>query len=144
MKKSLFCLIISMATIAYASDSRLYSDSPEAISARIAPVGQVNIKSDGTPAPAAAPTKTAAAKPVNHGEEIYNKYCVVCHSAGVAGAPKAHDKDAWAPRIKVGLDNLVASAIKGKNAMPPKGTCVECTPEDIRAAIEFMQPKSDG
>jgi len=142
MLRSLFCLIISMTTIAYASDSRLYSDSPEAISVRIAPVGQVNIKSDGAPAP--APAETVVAKKVPHGEEIYNKYCVVCHSAGVAGAPKAHDKDAWAPRMKVGLDNLVASAIKGKNAMPPKGTCAECTPEDIRAAIEFMQPKSDG
>ena len=31
--------------------------------------------------------------------------------------------------------------IKGKNAMPPKGTCQECSDSDIKAAIDYMVPK---
>jgi cytochrome c5 len=62
---------------------------------------------------------------------------VACHAAGVAGSPKFGDKDAWAPRIKTGLDMLTASVIKGKGAMPPKGGSA-ASDTDIRAAVEYM------
>jgi cytochrome c5 len=29
------------------------------------------------------------------GKAVYDKACTVCHSMGVAGAPKAHDTAAW-------------------------------------------------
>jgi cytochrome c5 len=72
------------------------------------------------------------------GEETYNTYCHVCHAAGVAGAPKFGDKEAWAPRIAQGMDVLLQSATNGKNAMPPKGTCMSCTEDDLKAAIGYM------
>ncbi|MFT6915505.1 MAG: cytochrome c5 [Motiliproteus sp.] len=72
------------------------------------------------------------------GEATYNQTCVTCHAAGVAGAPKAHNADDWAPRLTVGIDALVASAIAGKGAMPPKGLCMACTDAELKAAIEFM------
>jgi cytochrome c5 len=72
------------------------------------------------------------------GEAVYNKACVACHAAGVAGAPKTHDADAWAPRLALGMDALVATAIAGKGAMPPKGLCATCTDAELKAAIEFM------
>ena len=51
------------------------------------------------------------------------------------------DKAAWAPRIAQGLPALVTSAIKGKNAMPPKGG--SATPDaDIKAAVEYMVGQS--
>jgi len=72
------------------------------------------------------------------GEAVYNKACVNCHAAGVAGAPKAHAADEWAPRLAAGIDALVASATAGKGAMPPKGLCADCSDADLKAAIEFM------
>ncbi len=68
----------------------------------------------------------------------YNKSCSVCHATGAAGAPKVHDVTAWEPRMAKGMDALVQSVTNGLNAMPPKGVCFDCTPEDYKALIEFM------
>jgi cytochrome c5 len=38
----------------------------------------------------------------------------------VANAPKIGDRASWAPHIKEGLQGMVATAIKGKGAMPPR------------------------
>jgi cytochrome c5 len=62
---------------------------------------------------------------------------VACHAAGVAGAPKFGDKAAWGPRISLGLEALTASAIKGKNAMPPRGGSTASDAE-IQLAVEFI------
>lgn len=71
-------------------------------------------------------------------EEKYNRYCVACHSTGAANAPKTGDVAAWEPRLAKGMDALVESSTKGMGAMPPKGMCMECTPEDFKALIEYM------
>lgn len=82
------------------------------------------------------------------GEAVYNKSCHTCHAMGVAGAPKLGDKEAWAPRIAQGMDTLYEVAIKGgvatgKNAaMPPKGTCMACSDEELKAAVDFMVSKA--
>ena len=55
----------------------------------------------------------------------------------MAGAPKLGDKAAWAPRLTLGVDGLTASAIKGKNAMPPKGGST-ASDADIKATVEYM------
>ncbi|MEH6824151.1 MAG: c-type cytochrome [Motiliproteus sp.] len=72
------------------------------------------------------------------GEAVYNKACVNCHAAGVAGAPKAHNAAEWAPRLEAGMDALLATSISGKGAMPPRGLCMDCTDAELKAAIEFM------
>jgi cytochrome c5 len=72
------------------------------------------------------------------GQAIYQKSCQACHVAGVAGAPKLGDKAAWAPRIATGMDAMLATAIKGKTAMPPKGGCMDCSDDDLKAAIQYM------
>ena len=71
-------------------------------------------------------------------KKIYDTKCMACHNTGVAGAPKLGDKAAWAPRIEAGMDALMASAVNGKNAMPPKGTRMECTDEQLKAVVEYM------
>ena len=74
--------------------------------------------------------------------DLYTKSCAVCHAAGAAGAPKTGDAAQWAPRMEKGMDTLVTSVDKGMNAMPPKGMCFDCTPEQFQALIEYMaQPK---
>jgi cytochrome c5 len=99
-----------------------------------------------TPEPAAEPEapQAAADKPADtqtasaDGQKIYQASCQACHVAGVAGAPKLGDKDAWAPRIAKGNDALLSSVKNGFNAMPPMGGCMSCSDEDLRAAIEYM------
>ena len=83
--------------------------SEEAIAKRLKPVGEVVVDpSQPAPAEAAvtAPAMTAAApapgaKPAaaartdaGKGKSVYEATCVVCHAAGVAGAPKAGDQAA--------------------------------------------------
>ena len=81
-----------------------------------------------------ADTRTASAD----GQKIYQASCQACHVAGVAGAPKLGDKDAWAPRIAKGNDALLSSVKNGLNAMPPKGGCMSCSEDELRAAMEYM------
>ena len=103
---------------------------PEAVAARIQPVGRVEIS-----APAAAPGARS-------GEEIVKAVCGACHLAGVAGAPKIGDKAAWAPRIQQGLSGLLAVATKGKGAMPPKGGAGDLTEQELARAIIYMTNQS--
>jgi cytochrome c5 len=72
------------------------------------------------------------------GQTIYRQSCQSCHASGVAGAPKLGDKDAWAPRIATGMDAMMASVMNGKNAMPPKGACMSCSDDDLKAAVQYM------
>ncbi|MDR8526064.1 MULTISPECIES: c-type cytochrome [Shewanella] len=72
------------------------------------------------------------------GKAVYDKACQVCHSMGVAGAPKSHDAAAWEPRLGKGMDALVSSVKTGLNAMPPGGMCTDCSDEDYKNAIEYM------
>jgi cytochrome c5 len=81
-----------------------------------------------------ADTQTASAA----GQNIYQKSCQACHAAGIAGAPKLGDKAAWAPRIAKGNDALLLSVTNGLKAMPPKGTCMTCSEDELRAAVEYM------
>jgi cytochrome c5 len=76
------------------------------------------------------------------GQKIYKQSCQACHANGVANAPKPGDKAAWAPRIATGIDAMLATAKKGKGAMPPKGTCMGCSDADLKAAIEYMVSQS--
>ncbi|OGB30854.1 MAG: cytochrome C [Burkholderiales bacterium RIFCSPLOWO2_12_FULL_61_40] len=55
------------------------------------------------------------------GEQVYQAQCSACHATGAAGSPKFGDTAVWGPRIKSGLDTLLNSALKGKNAMGPQG-----------------------
>ena len=85
----------------------------------------------------AAPAANAGAVVALSGEELYKKACMVCHAAGVAGAPKYGDKGAWAARLGSGVDALTASVIQGKGAMPARGGS-SASDEEIKAATEYL------
>lgn len=72
------------------------------------------------------------------GRVTYEKTCAACHASGVANAPRYGDKAAWAPRVGAGVPALVAMAIKGKGAMPPRGGSAGLKDAEVRAAVEFM------
>ncbi|HED17046.1 MAG TPA: cytochrome c5 family protein [Gammaproteobacteria bacterium] len=74
----------------------------------------------------------------NADKKTYDTRCAACHASGVAGAPKFGDKAAWAPFIATGIDTMLAVAIKGKGAMPPKGGCSDCTDAQLKSTIQYM------
>lgn len=78
------------------------------------------------------------------GEQVYNTTCVACHGTGASGAPKLGDTEAWAPRIEKGMDALMDSAMNGipDTAMMAKGTCNDCSEQEMRRAVEYMVEQS--
>ncbi|EXI67704.1 MAG TPA: c-type cytochrome [Candidatus Accumulibacter phosphatis] len=101
------------------------ADDPDA---RIQPVAKVELakaaaKSDGKP---------------RDGATVYQSVCMACHASGAAGAPKAGDKAAWAPRIATGTAAMITSVTNGKGAMPPKGGGADLTEGEIKAAVEHL------
>jgi cytochrome c5 len=109
--------------------------------ARIKPVGELVVASAATVANGVIPTAKAA-----DGKATYDKACMACHAAGVAGAPKLADKAAWGPRIAQGNDTLYTHAIKGftgkKGMMPPKGGNMSLADADVKAAVDYMVGQS--
>jgi cytochrome c5 len=108
-----------------------------------------------TPPPAAITADSTTNNPVNvpagstatlgagaSGQDVYTKTCAVCHTAGVAGAPKLGDKADWGPRIAQGKNVLYERAIKGytgkKGAMPAKGGNTALADAEVQAAVDYM------
>jgi len=90
-----------------------------------------------TAPPAADMQSDTQTAPVD-GQKIYQASCQACHNTGVAGAPKLGDKAAWAPRIAKGNEALFLSVKNGLNVMPPKGTCMSCSDDELHAAMLYM------
>jgi cytochrome c5 len=106
---------------------------PEMVSARLAPVGSVEVGAPPAPAGSRA------------GEEIVKNTCGVCHTAGVAGAPKIGDKASWSGPLGRGLNGMLAIAIKGSpKGMPPRGGVADLTDVELSRAIVFMANQSGG
>lgn len=96
------------------------------------------------PAPAVVVAKGPApsAEDLAKGEKVYAATCVVCHGAGVLGAPKFGDKAIWQPRIAKGMEVLYANSIKGINTMPPKGGNAALKDEELKLAVDYMVSKA--
>jgi len=110
-----------------AAGSNLMSDL--AIQTRLAAVGRVEIKD------------SSDATTLKTGEQVFAAQCTACHTAGVAGAPKFGDADAWAPRIKTGYEALLTSALKGKGAMGAQGGG-DFSDVEIGRAVVYMANKA--
>lgn len=117
--------------------------SAEEIRERTKPVGQLCRAGQGCGG-ISAPTVVMAQEPPSAetgamtGEQVYGQSCFACHASGVSGAPKFADAEAWAGRVAKGMDALMVSTINGINLMPPRGTCMACSDEDLRAAVKYM------
>jgi len=121
-------LLVQLVVSHPAADPNAMTD--EAIAKRLQPVGRIEFDA----AAAAAGSRT--------GEQVYQAVCASCHQSGVAGAPKLGDKAAWAPRIKEGLNELVADATKGIRAMPPRGGDPSLTNEELARAVVYIANQS--
>ena len=140
MIKSLFlCCLYLFVSLAYADRGIPVL----AIEKRLRPVGKVTI----APTPNSSKAKEekdvfTTAKELRPAETIYQSHCVICHASGVGGAPIFQNNADWATRFsQKGLDGLLTTSKSGLNAMPPKGTCGDCTDEELLAVIRYMLPK---
>lgn len=143
-------------------DQNSLAFSNEVVAQRLKPVGELMLASNtaqlgvqsgegvGEPASTvtATPAADAVAAPVAEAggpdkiKAIYTASCAACHTTGAAGAPKLGDNAAWGPRIKAGDEALYNSALKGKNAMPPKGGNASLSDADVKAVVDYMVSQS--
>lgn len=108
--------------------------SDAAVTQRIAPIAQVDIRDANAP------------RVYKTGEQVYKAVCFACHATGAAGAPKFTNTGDWAPRIAQGFDTLWHTALTGKGAMPARGGT---SPDDysdyeIGLAVAYMANNSGG
>jgi cytochrome c5 len=138
----LIIMLVHLATGGPSADPNALN--PDAVAARIQPVGRWEAGAPAEPvAQAPKPGAAPAGKPgAVDGKAVYSQTCVACHAQSVAGSPKLGDKAAWAPRIQQGMDMLVQSVLKGKGAMPPKGGNASLSDAQVRAAVDFMVSQS--
>jgi cytochrome c5 len=71
-------------------------------------------------------------------EAIVRTQCAKCHEPGVGGAPRIGDRAAWFPRLNMGFDKVVRSAINGHGGMPARGGMADLTDEEVRSAVTYM------
>ena len=107
---------------------------------KVAVAGQDNTALEIKPSAAAGPVM-AVALPAD-GPATYEAVCKTCHAVGLAGAPKAGDKAAWAPRVAQGKETLYKHAIGGYNGkagvMPAKGGRADLTDELVKQAVDYI------
>lgn len=150
-------VLATIGVVTVFADTGSNAMSPDVIKARMQPVGQVTTTSNQPqPKVEAAATGSSSAKlrldvksfpqaNLDAGKKTYDQYCHVCHGAGIAGAPKFGDVDAWKPHVSKGVATLYKHAIEGyqgeNGVMPPKGTCMSCSDDDIHHAVQYMLSK---
>jgi cytochrome c5 len=100
------------------------------------PVALAPPATGGAPKAAAAVVGATGGGP--DGAKVYGSGCQVCHTPGIAGAPKFGDKASWGARVQLGLGPLTESVIKGKGAMPPRGGVPNASDAELSAAVEYM------
>lgn len=134
-------LTASAAALAVLAGGAFAAADNAAIADRIKPYGSVCLAGDECANEvAAAPAAAGGAAAARSGEAVYQQFCTACHGTGILNAPRTGDDAVWAERVAArgSLDALTQSAITGIGAMPPRGTCGNCSDEEIHAAVEFM------
>ncbi len=131
-------LLVAPATVLALWAVTAQATTDDAIADRLKPVGQVCVM--GEECKGVGAVAVSAGGGARTADDIIAKHCGACHTPGILGAPKIGDTAAWKERAdhQGGLDGILAKAISGINAMPPKGTCADCSDDELRAAIQKM------
>lgn len=136
--KLLLCTVVLWGVSAHA----VAPGSADEIRERTTPVGELCRVGENCAGVINASSTSAigavAAGGAMSGEQIYNQFCFACHATGVTEAPRFGNADDWAPRIAKGIDTLMETTLAGLKFMPPKGACMACSDEELRAAVDYM------
>lgn len=131
-------ILVAPATVLALWAVTAQATTDEAIAERLKPVGEVCVM--GEECKGVGAVAVAAGGAARTADDIVAKHCGACHTPGILGAPMIGDTAAWKARAdkEGGLDGILQTAIAGINAMPPKGTCADCSDDELRAAIQKM------
>lgn len=120
------------------------SQSEDATSGATASASATATATAATTAATASQTDAAAeiqvAEATARVKGVADGICSACHLAGVGGAPKIGDADAWAQRAEKGLAAQVQIVAAGKGAMPARGGS-DLNDEELAAAIVYLMNK---
>ena len=111
----------------------LTASQEQQIAERIAPAGHAVMEGQIIASSPAANSVSGRS-----GDDIYNTNCMACQNSGVAGAPMYGDVSAWASRLEQGIETVYANAINGIRAMPARGTCMTCSDDEVKSAIDYI------
>jgi cytochrome c5 len=114
----------------------LTATQEQQVAERIAPVGHVVMAGQVVTA------MVSAGGTGRSGSDIYGTNCMACHTSGIAGAPMMGDAVAWAERLEQGIETVYANAINGIRGMPMRGTCMDCSDDEVIAAIDHILDNS--
>lgn len=138
LKTRIFHAILLMVGITLAGS--LWAQSrEEMISERLQGADRVCLQGADCSSGGASMTMAQAGGDEFSPEEVYQDNCAMCHDTGMANAPQPGQTDRWNTRLEEdGLDGVVANAISGINAMPPRGMCTDCTDDEVRQVVEYL------
>ena len=81
-------------------------------------------------------------KMLSNGKEVYKNVCASCHMYGTVGAATMIDFKFWDQSANKGMDIILKNVVEGYKGklgvMPPKGNCLSCSDEDIKASIIYI------
>ncbi len=109
----------------------------KSIKDRTMPVGKVCMQGEEC-----GSASSAAASGPKEPADIYQTSCFGCHGTGALSAPKFGDAADWSARAEKGIEQLIANAVNGINAMPAMGTCASCSEEDIAQTVKYILDNS--
>jgi cytochrome c5 len=133
-------IIITFATTkSDTEDSTVKVVENKPVEENVQPVAEVKVAENNT-----ATDNNSEENSLISGEKISQVNCILCHGAGVMGAPKIGDAAQWEARIAQGKDKLIDHAIKGINMMPAKGGNAALSDEEVAAAVIWMANQSGG
>ena len=133
-------IIITFATTkSDTEDTKVKVVENKPVEENVQPVAEVKVAENNT-----VTDNNSEENSLISGEKISQVNCILCHGAGVMGAPKIGDAAQWEARIAQGKDKLIDHAIKGINMMPAKGGNAALSDEEVAAAVIWMANQSGG
>lgn len=137
--KNLLVFIASFTIAGFAGIATAKHMSDHNVNDRLKPVHSVYVEGDEVPQVAnAAPVASGGDSAGRTPEQIYNTYCMACHTTGAAGAPKIGEAADWEARTASGIEAVYSNAINGLGAMPANGTCADCSEDEIKATVDYI------
>ena len=145
-----FVVARSIGASELAKQTQNEPDYYASVAARVAPAQQEAVAGQDNAALAIKPLAGATAQAggssgtamPTSGKDLFDQTCSACHGAGVAGAPKAGDKAAWASHIAKGLPTLYDHALHGftgsSGTMPAKGGRTDVPDPMVEQAVNYM------
>ena len=125
-------LVLTLLAISFAIF--VIAQEQETVEDRLEPFGNVCMQGEdcGSVAPVAVATGRS-------GIDVYNAHCFACHATGVSNAPLVAAEE-WQTRLtEKGAETLFANTKAGFNVvMPPMGTCMNCSDDELQAAIDYL------